>query len=275
MNDALNRISANGFMQIPIAHSTQQLIDTTIKAAFAFFRLPEKDKATNVLPNDCGYRPMGVEYSQSSVRPDAIESFTASMRSRVAGSDLSSPFASHLHALMINTIELLEPIAEALVCEVAASLTHDYRHSKTICGALHRWSCLQLNYSRPAESSCEFINDAHEDGHLLTILQTTEAGLEVMKADSSYMPTSTRSGELLVMPGKTMWLLSGGVVAPLYHRVRRHEDVPERLSMLFFVDMDPKACQPWIQNNISISEDIAEHVLTNGKRFGLSGFGSE
>lgn len=275
MDDVLERLSTNGFIRIPIAASVQRLIDSMVIAAFTFFRLPEKDKLASNLPEDCGYRPMGIEYSQLSAGPDAIESFTASMRTLACGDVLPNTYANCLHALMIEAIEQLESAAENLVCDIAVGISHRDEHIRMIRGSLHRWSCLQLNYSRPADSVNPFINDTHEDGHLLTMVQTYGAGLEVMAPDSSYAPIETRAGEILVMPGKTLWLLSGGGVNPLYHRVRRHIELPERISMLFFADMDPKACQPWVQNDISTSEDIGAHVLSNGSRFGLVGFGPE
>src|SRR5208283_2152542 len=112
MNDALKQLSATGFIWVRIDKRLEKILDSTVQVALAFFRQREPEKIANVLPDDCGYRPMGVEYSQSPNRPDAVESFTASVRTRNFRSALSNTVALRLHDKMLEAITTLERIAE-------------------------------------------------------------------------------------------------------------------------------------------------------------------
>jgi len=77
---------------------------------------------------------------------------------------------------------------------------------------------------------------------------------------------------MIVMAGEIAHLLTGGAVEPLYHCVRPARDVPERLALLYFADLDPSLCEPWVRNAFNRDAAIGERVLTNPTRFGLRGF---
>ena len=55
-----------------------------VNAARVFFTLNSEQKAKASLPEQCGYRPMGIEYSVNPDRPDLVESFTYSPRVKEA-----------------------------------------------------------------------------------------------------------------------------------------------------------------------------------------------
>jgi isopenicillin N synthase-like dioxygenase len=78
---------------------------------------------------------------------------------------------------------------------------------------------------------------------------------------------------MLIMPGKLAELLTGGQIKPMYHRVRAVNACP-RLSVLFFADIDPDRCEPWVGEGADAMACRA-HVLTNAARFGMPGFGLE
>jgi isopenicillin N synthase-like dioxygenase len=172
---------------------------------------------------------------------------------------------------MQATIDILEPIAEILTIQLADTLSGHASYEK-LRGAFRRWSCLQLNYSRPANTPAAFIHEPHEDGHLITISCADGPGLEVQTANGEFIPITTAYDEMVIMPGEIAWLLSGGQVRALYHRVRREPDCRERLAILFFVDIDPRLAKPWVNNKVNERVDIGARVLTNATRFGLNGF---
>ncbi len=86
------------------------------------------------------------------------------------------------------------------------------------------------------------------------------------------MSITTAPNEVLVMPGEIVWLLSGGQIRPLHHRVRREPSCSERLALLFFGDINPRLCRPWVRADVNEGVDIGARVLTNAARFGLDGF---
>ena len=270
-NNAITRLAADGYLQVHVGTVARSMIAATFESAYPFFRATSAEKLSNRLSGDFGYRPIGVEYSQSPDRPDPIESFTASIRTSAALAELPSASARILYTRMLSVIEILEAIAESLTIQLANALNGP-GCGEQLRGALNGWSSLQLNYSRPADVTAPFIHEAHEDGHLMTIACATGPGLELQTADGGYKQSSTSSEKVLVMPGEIAWLLSGGYIRPLYHRVRPHPGYVERLALLFFVDINPRLCEPWVRNKINKGLDIGSRVLTNSNRFGVSAF---
>ena len=73
--EAVERLKNDGFLLLPVSEVFSRLLAETFEAAQRFFHAPPAEKLLNKLPEDCGYRPPGIEYSQSAERPDPIESF--------------------------------------------------------------------------------------------------------------------------------------------------------------------------------------------------------
>jgi isopenicillin N synthase-like dioxygenase len=269
--DAVERLKSDGFLLIPLSQRAFKKVAATFDAAYPFFRAPLQEKNINGLPEELGYRPTGIEYSQSPERPDPIESFTVDGRTDVTPVDCTTVSARELYARMLATFVIFERIAQTLTVRLADTLSGNSA-GRALGGALRRWSCLQLNYSRPADADAAFINEAHEDGHLLTVSCANGPGLEVQTAAGEFTPLTVPPDKVLVMPGEILWLLSGGQIRPLYHRVRREPGCSERLALLFFGDINPRLCRPWVHTDINEGVDIGARVLTNSNRFGLGGF---
>jgi isopenicillin N synthase-like dioxygenase len=106
-------------------------------------------------------------------------------------------------------------------------------------------------------------------------MSNTGPGLEVLSSDNKFTPITIARGELLLVPGEILSLLSGGEIRPLYHRVRPIPDGYRRMAMLFFGDIDPRLCQPWISNHTNRNVDIGDRVLKNSKRYGLAEWSTE
>jgi isopenicillin N synthase-like dioxygenase len=257
-----------GFVLIKGSELIQHALREAFGAGTAFFQTSLKQKMQSRLPEDSGYRPYGVEYSQSPARPDEVESFTASYRNQPSDFSSLSNEGKHLHDRMLALFDLLEPLAERFIIELAERMSSTLQKDRFF-GAIHASSILQLNYSRPAETNTSYLNELHEDGCLLTISSVTGPGFELKASDGSFLPLTPSGNELLFLSGEILWLLSGGIVRPVHHRVLPISSCVERMSLLFFVDLHPKSCIPWIKNEINNGVDIAERVLKNSTRFGL------
>lgn len=270
-DNVLERLEAEGFLLLKLPDEHCEAIAATFDAGYPFFRAPLDEKMASRFPEDFGYRPLGIEYSQSPDRPDPVESFTVSIRRRAALTALRSAKAQVLRDRMLASVEALELLVERLTILIADTLGGKLSGDK-LQGALSHWSCLQLNYSRPAEVDTHFIHETHEDGHLLTVTCATASGLEVQTSEGEFTPVSIGRDEVLIMPGEVIWLLSGGRIRPLYHRVRREPHHSERMALQFFADINPRLCEPWIHNEINKDIDVGGRVLMNATRFGLDGF---
>lgn len=264
---AISEFIANGYMLFVAAPETQAAMRRALDAGVAFFRDEPAAKLRNRLPLDTGYRPYGQEYSQNKSHPDEIESFTASRRVPNSDTLLVTQPAKHLNAMLLALFDHFEKLAEQITTSVARELAVE---RPAIDGSFKKWSLLQMNYSRPAFTSAEFINDLHEDGCLLTIMSVVGPGLELKTPTGEFAEVSPSPTRLLVLAGEIISLLTGAKIPPAYHRVRTEASCGERQSLLFFADMDPMLCKPWIRSPYNDGIDIGRRVLQNSQRFGLS-----
>jgi isopenicillin N synthase-like dioxygenase len=265
-DEAVRQIAHDGFAFLHAPDELQVLLREALDAGDAFFELDADQKASDRLPLDTGYRPNGKEYSKSSTHPDEVESFTVSYRVPYPERQLSSVAARILHARMLKVFDVFEAVAEEITLKLALCFNG---RPKDVKGAFGEWSLLQFNYSRPSLANAEFINDVHEDGCLLTIMSIAGSGLE-LQSGSEFTPVVESKQQVLVMAGEILWLLTGGEINPVYHRVRAIPSCSTRKSLLFFADMNPTTCDPWILNDVNQGIDIGKKVLQNSSRFGLS-----
>ena len=272
--DFAQRLIAERVLVLSLPENVAKSVQAIFDPAYSFFRQPVSAKRKCTFSQDMGYRQLGDEYSKSPAQVDQVESFSISARVPLPLSQLNSAGAELLYQRMLVVFDFLEAIAETLVVRLADHFSN--RSNRTFLrGALRHWSRLQVNYSLPSDVPLAFINEEHEDLDLLTITMAPTPGLEVEGRKNTFIPTTTKADQVLIMPGEIAYLLSGGQLQPLYHRVRTCAQIPERLSLLFFGDLDPRHCKPWVVNDINVGVDIGKRVMTNVHRFGLTGFDSD
>lgn len=270
-HNAARKIVEEGFLIMSLPNRIQESVRATFAASVPFFEEASDLKSRCRFPQDMGYRPIGGEYSQSSAYPDQLESFSISARVPIPLSELPSINARDLYERMCTTFDLLEGLAEELTVKLAGELSRG-RIGDGLRGTLRGWSRLQLNYARPAEVAAPFINALHDDLNLLTINFADGPGLEVGFSEDDVSEVVRGPGEAVVLPGEIAWLLSGGRIRPLYHRVRADRRIRKRLALLFFADPEPSACEPWVLSEVNRGVDIGGRVRTNVHLFGLQGF---
>jgi isopenicillin N synthase-like dioxygenase len=269
--DPLETLRAQGFLRVALSDAIQRSIQGIFDAGSTFFQQPVEEKALLTVEQDLGYRAFGDEYSISPDFPDQLESFSVSPRLTIPSGSYRSLAAQILYDRMSKTFELFEPIVEDLTITLAKKLTNG-RVGEHLKGKLRYWSRLQLNYTQPTRVAFPFINETHDDLDLFTINCASGAGLELRIGDDTFLPVDTGVSEAIIFPGEIAWLLSGGNLRPMYHRVRTHSEIKERMSLLFFADPEPEYCEAWILNAVNDNVDIGEHVRHNVSKFGLKGF---
>ena len=262
---AIGEIERSGFTFLDAPIELQALMEEAFEIGDRFFESDLISKLADRLPLDTGYRPYGGEYSQSSSHPDQVESFTASYRVPTPEARLST-HGSELHSKLLSIFDRFECAAEEITSRLASKFVGA---QKDLAGAFRNWSLLQYNYSRPSLATAEFINESHEDGCLLTIMSIAGAGLE-LQSGTEFTPIPASKRQVLAMAGEILWLLTGGTINPVYHRVRTMPSHTRRNSLLFFADMNPAICDPWLLSSINRDVDIGQKVLQNSTRYGLS-----
>jgi isopenicillin N synthase-like dioxygenase len=272
--DFAQRLIAERVLVLSLPENITKSVQAIFDPAFSFFRQSVSAKRKCTFTQDMGYRQLGDEYSKSPGQADQLESFSVSARVPLAPSQLKFAGAEPLYQQMLVVFDLLEAVTETLVVRLADHFTNR-SNRRSLQGALRRWSRLQVNYSLPSDVRLHFINEEHEDLDLLTLTMAPTPGLEVEWTKERFSPTTTKPGQVLILPGEIAYLLSGGHLQPVYHRVRAYRQIPERVSLLFFADLEPHHCKSWVANDINAGVDIGKRVMTNVRRFGLAGFDSD
>lgn len=273
-DDFAQRLLAERVLVLSLPENVTKSVQAIFDPAFSFFRQSVSAKRKCIFNQDMGYRQLGDEYSKSPVQADQLESFSVSARVPLPLSQLKSAGAELLYQRMLVVFDLLEAVTETLVVRLADHFTNR-SNRRSLQGALRRWSRLQVNYSLPSDVQLHFINEEHEDLDLLTLTMAPTPGLEVEWTEKTFLPTTTMPDQVLILPGEIAYLLSGGQLQPAYHRVRAYPQIPERVSLLFFADLEPHHCKPWVANHINAGLDIGKRVMSNVRRFGLAGFDSD
>ncbi|MHC2432769.1 2OG-Fe(II) oxygenase family protein [Bradyrhizobium sp. USDA 4451] len=264
----VERIANEAWAEVQLTPLESDAIEQVVAAAIEFFRSPQAMKDTCQIASGVGYRPYGIEYSKASDRPDDMETFSATAASSAHAFDVS--VANDLNRACAGAFRELERLAEAIIASLARRVT-DRCFEAALAGGLHRWSTLQINYSRPNEVRSAFINEEHEDGHFLTLGYATASGLEVRRPSGDFLAIAPAQCHVIAMLGGAAALMTDGRLRPLFHQVRSPEGCEERVSVLFFADLAPELCQPWIVGDANCHVDIGGYVRANPLRFGLKG----
>lgn len=259
-------ICSNGSDTVAVELATSTILDTLLAEGRSFFESSVDHKQAYEAAKTgtmTGWRRVGVEYSQSPDRPDLNETFCFRHRddavAAVPEHSLRSACREAQKALDAVAATVLLSLADAVGVggQVPAVRTFDE-------------SWLQLNWSHPATATREFIQDAHEDGHLVTLLFADAPSLEILDPQDGWTPIWPTSSSLIAFAGECSALLVDGAVLPMMHRVRAREDVASRLSVAYFVNPDlDQTLAPWVPGPRNADVDLLRWGQQNPARFGL------
>ena len=241
---------------------TADAVEALIEAAHRFFTGDAATRnAAAAGTTMTGWRKAGIEYSQSPDRPDLNETFCY-RRHDDNGSLFEHPLLERAREAQVRLDLIAADALEALATRIGV------RDRPAVRTMNESW--LQLNFSRPATAAREFIQDAHEDGHLLTFLVADARGLEVKDPKKGWVAVLPSPERMICFAGECGSLLTGDLVSPTQHRVRAHTNVPVRLSVAYFVNPDlDQELPPWVPMMRSEGVDLLRWGQQNPARFGL------
>ncbi|TAF35468.1 MAG: hypothetical protein EAZ57_09680 [Cytophagales bacterium] len=255
-----------GFCYLDMPLTLKQQIVRLFDLTADFFEMPQAQKSKiSWVDVMTGYRSIGIEYSATPDNPDLNESFSyknvEEKRVFVDNFLYAREFLNQVKTVYLE----MDKIATEVIVHLAKQYTDNARHIHT---DLHSW--LQLNSYRPHMHQREFLQDEHEDGHIVTIITANQKGLE-LRGNKGYHNVKGSLDELVVMPGELLSLLTGNDIMPLHHRVRNHSDVKLRMAMMYFCNPNTNEgpLMPWVENDTNKGVDIIARATSNPSRYGL------
>ncbi|WP_159880628.1 2OG-Fe(II) oxygenase family protein [Aquitalea denitrificans] len=87
----------------------------------------------------------------------------------------------------------------------------------------------------------EYLQDPHEDGHLLTFIKPTSSGL-FLHTKTGIIPASPSTDQLVVLAGSLLEILTDGEVCAMHHSVKNPPTPTLRKSLMYF--MNPNLSSP-------------------------------
>ena len=256
----VQQLETLGYARVRLREADASALLRLREEACRFFRAPASMKRATECPEfQFGYRPFGRQYSVEPGRPDLNESFTywGDDPSRIRGHHLVQGFTDALHnawAAMTHVTALtLDGLAERF----------DYTERLEFRST----SYIETNWYF-ADQERDLLQDRHEDGHLLTVLNSNRKGLE-LELEGAMTPIVHRPDEVVLMPGSLLEHMTGGWVPARYHQVRNHR-LPARTTLLFLANPPFEGrVAPYVVTADNANVDIAELARSNGQSFGL------
>ena len=240
-------------------------LDDVFRSARDFFALPPVDKLRyerlEILE---GYRRYGAESSGEFNRPDLNETFSLALRNMARKDIARWSKTNPLHRALRAAAAPYSTLVDAVLDEIRREINP--RGDRVSCAG---YSYFQLNQYRPRFETRTLLQEAHEDGHMLTVVTSRQPGLEA-EIDGRFRPVNFANDELLVMPGSILTLMTGGRIRPLLHRVRNLRSVDTRASLMFFANAPvERAPRAWATSADGSMPDIGRATAESSKLFGL------
>jgi len=265
MHGASRALLRHGHARVRLDAGTADALREVFDAADDFFaRQPGEKRRFERADILEGYRALGAEHSGPLDRPDLNETFSLVLRN-MARKDIEPWAATNpLHRALRAAAPRYAALVDAILDGLRSSINPQ---GDRVASA--DFSYFQLNYYRPKNERRDFLQDVHEDGHLLTVVTSRQPGLEA-QLGGRFEAVNFARDEVLVMPGSILTLMTGGRIRPLPHRVRNVRNVATRASLMYFanasVTRPPRA---WVAAADGSLPDIGRANVEASKLFGL------
>ncbi len=228
----------------------RDLLAAAYQVAAEFFGLPEAVKCRYETPQgQRGFTRFGREHARNQATPD-LKEFWHMGRERTPDLEAVLDYAANIWPLEVPRFQpvltalyqQLDAIAQQLLiaCACYLDLPPTIFASMTTAGN----TILRLIHYPPIPANAPPASlraAPHEDINLITLLPTaTDAGLEVLRRDGTWLPIPALPGYLIVDAGDMLQWVTNGLFKSTTHRVVNPDDGrSRRFSLPFFVHPHP------------------------------------
>ena len=261
-------LAVRGHLRLRLRPQVVRLVEEIADRARGFFRQSVAAKRRARLEGvHEGWQPFGGEFSISPDRPDLHESFWVTRGRAAAAAAYACPLGRELHGRMLDYLEIVQDLESQITQELLDWLGVD-RSRPPYPRSLE--SDLQVLFYQPARESRELLQDPHEDSLSLTFTWADQPGLELLGRDGAYQPVALAPNELAVLPGEILSLMTGRRVVPQMHRVMRHSNQSERVTLSYFSapdDAPDTILEPWVTGSGIDAASLRERVRSNRLKY--------
>lgn len=240
-------------------------LPTTLEDNFLFIgnnytdiALETKKEFTFINKTD-GFMPLGITYARDKDKIDLCETFNYWHYYRAAHSLLS--FSNSLFYQKISECEkIYHEVASKLLSDIANVYSYDYDLN------IRKDSYLQFNiYPQPLKQIKRlYLQERHEDGHLLTIIKPNAPGLVIYLDDTEFL-VNLEDDEAIVIAGSLLTELSDGIIPPLYHAVLDLNLPAIRTSLIYNVNILDVAIPSFNNKEIRMRDVANQHHMAFGQ----------
>jgi hypothetical protein len=230
LRDSITSLITKGYTIIKLPIAAQKSVWTVLNEINLVSSLQKNDFSFPDITD--GFLPQGGEHAKYTNNVDLCSRFCYWHKYRNNHSDKA--FAStSLYQEILNCENQLCSISQDLIEGIWA-----FFH----CGQIIKvrdTSYIQLCMydNTHQDSTRKYLQDRHEDGHLITLIKPTRDGL-VIFVDGKETPVHLADDELIVITGSLLTELSDGQIPPTYHAVRNPMMPVSRSSLVYFLIPD-------------------------------------
>lgn len=206
------------------------------RIAAAYDQLDRRQKLAFSFPEQTdGFLPFGLEYSETPERPDLCERFCYWSARRDVHREFSlarTPFYREMAAYETCINAIAQDLLDAICENLGGTPQQPVKESSYL-----QFCAYERHHCRHDRA---YLQDPHEDGHLLSFIRPTGPGL-ILLPDSAPVSALPRSDEMIVLAGSLLEALTDGEVPAMPHAVEHPRTHIRRQSLMYFVNPDLSA----------------------------------
>ncbi len=196
-----------------------------------YYEIGKDEKKIFSLPDHTdGFLPFGSEYSADENNPDLCERFCYWSRNKALHQEFKLS-TSNFYQEISRYERLVYVLARRLLDNIHDQFQAPLQPS--IQASSYLQYCAYLPQYRPFNR--EFLEDLHEDGHLLSFIKPNSSGLMIMQ-NNKLEPLDVGKGTIAILAGSLLTALSDGEIPAMQHAVLSPIRETSRHSLMYFVN---------------------------------------
>jgi hypothetical protein len=219
-----------GFAVLKMPHAIQASMWSLLDGIGS---VPPEEKIEFKFPDVTdGFFDKGGEHAKYTDNIDLCDRFCYWHKNRASHKDCLFT-KNELYSNVLACEELLSSLAQDLVSGLSNFFHGDEKID--IRDSSYIQICMYENNYQ--EAPRKYLQDRHEDGHLITLIKPTRDGL-VIYINGVETPVFLADDEVIIITGSLLTALSDGRIPPMYHAVKNPLMRLSRKSLVYFVIPD-------------------------------------